>query len=283
MEHLPDNDLCIGYAGPVRHLLTIGKTCSYDPAEWPDYAAEFGLGREHIAELIRLASDAALHWGDSDSTGVWASMHAWRALGKLKAEASVAPLLAFLKTVEDDEAAENELPVVFGMIGPAAIPHIAGFLADRSNPTSPVATAMAGLKEIVERHPECRGECVGILTRTLERHADSDPSANGFAVSALIDMAAVEAIDAMREAFRRKSIDISIAGDEEDVEIALGLRECRCTPAPRYAILPAGWSPRRIADGFQRDIHASPRREKVGRNDSCPCGSGKKYKKCCLQ
>ncbi|MFB6240325.1 MAG: SEC-C metal-binding domain-containing protein, partial [Gemmatimonadota bacterium] len=23
------------------------------------------------------------------------------------------------------------------------------------------------------------------------------------------------------------------------------------------------------------------RREKVGRNEPCPCGSGKKYKKCC--
>jgi hypothetical protein len=22
--------------------------------------------------------------------------------------------------------------------------------------------------------------------------------------------------------------------------------------------------------------------QKIGRNDSCPCGSGKKYKKCCL-
>ena len=22
--------------------------------------------------------------------------------------------------------------------------------------------------------------------------------------------------------------------------------------------------------------------EKVGRNESCPCGSGKKYKKCCI-
>lgn len=22
---------------------------------------------------------------------------------------------------------------------------------------------------------------------------------------------------------------------------------------------------------------------KVGRNDSCPCGSGKKYKKCCIE
>jgi len=24
-------------------------------------------------------------------------------------------------------------------------------------------------------------------------------------------------------------------------------------------------------------------RQKIGRNDSCPCGSGKKYKKCCLE
>ncbi len=29
----------------------------------------------------------------------------------------------------------------------------------------------------------------------------------------------------------------------------------------------------------QPTIH---RGEKVGRNDPCPCGSGKKYKKCCL-
>lgn len=27
----------------------------------------------------------------------------------------------------------------------------------------------------------------------------------------------------------------------------------------------------------------SPRMEKVGRNDPCPCGSGKKYKRCCLE
>jgi tetratricopeptide (TPR) repeat protein len=27
---------------------------------------------------------------------------------------------------------------------------------------------------------------------------------------------------------------------------------------------------------------ASPRKEKIGRNDPCPCGSGRKYKKCCL-
>ncbi|MGF1581869.1 MAG: SEC-C metal-binding domain-containing protein [Gemmataceae bacterium] len=25
------------------------------------------------------------------------------------------------------------------------------------------------------------------------------------------------------------------------------------------------------------------RKQKVGRNDPCPCGSGKKYKSCCLR
>jgi len=29
-------------------------------------------------------------------------------------------------------------------------------------------------------------------------------------------------------------------------------------------------------------VQGSPRTAKVGRNDPCPCGSGKKYKKCCL-
>jgi uncharacterized protein YecA (UPF0149 family) len=31
--------------------------------------------------------------------------------------------------------------------------------------------------------------------------------------------------------------------------------------------------------GIEPYVRAAP---KVGRNDPCPCGSGKKYKKCCL-
>jgi hypothetical protein len=277
------SDLCGDYADPVRQLLIIGETRSYDPADWLDYTAEFGIGHEHIGALTRLACDAALHHADLDSSAIWAPMHAWRALGQLRAEAAVVPLLTLLKMLEENEAADQELPVVFGMIGPAAIPHIGEFLLDRSNPTSSVITAISGLTGIVVRHSECRGDGIGIVARMLEPHADTDRSISGFVVWALIDLHAVEAIDAIRDAFQRNSVDISIAGDEEDVEIALGLRERRATPAPRYASLPAGWSPWPGADRIPRDIHASPRREKIGRNDPCPCGSGKKYKKCCLQ
>jgi uncharacterized protein len=52
--------------------------------------------------------------------------------------------------------------------------------------------------------------------------------------------------------------------------------------APNVRALHAYWLERRVIPGpknaepFRRDI---PR---VGRNDPCPCGSGKKFKKCCL-
>jgi len=283
MNGLLADDPCATYAAPIRGLLSIGESRSYDSADWPDYLREFAIGHEHIGELIRLACDEALHRAFSDTREVWAPVHAWRALGQLRAAASVAPLLALLKTIEEDETAEAELPVVFGMIGPPAIPYCAGFLSDRANPLFSLTTAIDAIKEIAVQHPGCRAECVGILARTLEPSAHRDPSVNGFVVSALIDLGAVEAIDVMREAFRRKSVDISIAGDEEDVEIELGLRDRRATPAPRYVMLPSDWSSPRDADRNQRRIRISPRHEKLGRNDPCPCGSGRKYKKCCMQ
>ena len=282
-ETLRNTDFGTQYADPVGRLLTIGETGSYDPAKWPDYVVIFGLAHEHVAALACMVCDAALNRADMDSSEVWAPLHAWRALGQLGSEDAVAPLLDFLRTIENDEAVGQELPVVFGMIGPSAVPHIAAFLSDRSNPTTPVATAMAGLRQIVARHPECHDDCVGILARVLEPHAASDPSINGFAVWTLIDLAAVEAIDAVRDAFRRQAVDLSLVGDVEDVEIALGLRKRRTTRAPSYHIGPPGWLDQPEAGGPPHDTRVSPQGSKVGRNDPCPCGSGKKYKKCCLQ
>jgi len=37
-----------------------------------------------------------------------------------------------------------------------------------------------------------------------------------------------------------------------------------------------------VAGGGERgSVQRMVRGDKVGRNDPCPCGSGKKYKKCC--
>jgi hypothetical protein len=42
-----------------------------------------------------------------------------------------------------------------------------------------------------------------------------------------------------------------------------------------------GHTPNELFDSEQKHFKPLPKTEKVGRNELCPCGSGKKYKKCC--
>jgi hypothetical protein len=281
MENMSDHEIESGYADPVRRLLAIGSPSNPVRREWPDYAVEYGLGREHIDDLIRMSCDMALHESEQDDGLLWAPVHAWRTLGQLRAEAAVAPLLALVNALKDDDAAGEELPVVFGMIGPIAVQPLAELLADHSTPSSTALAAIDGVKEIGKRHPACRGECIDVLVRVLEPHEAESPWVNGFAVWALTHLAAVEAIEAIRAAYRRGAVDLSVNGDEEDTEIALGLRETRATPKPSYSILPEGWK-RPEAPPTRHVPTTAPKSAKIGRNDPCPCGSGKKYKKCCL-
>jgi hypothetical protein len=54
------------------------------------------------------------------------------------------------------------------------------------------------------------------------------------------------------------------------------LRDLGLTAGPAPGLPPGPLTPR--ASG---PAQAAPSPEKVGRNDPCPCGSGRKYKKCC--
>jgi tetratricopeptide (TPR) repeat protein len=101
---------------------------------------------------------------------------------------------------------------------------------------------------------------------------------------------------------------LKIAGDDNDWQVAadrlaeaLGGTErqeeldelLRANPAPPCA-LPSPVVPREVPGtttglgpdpDFAPDVNAKPRLTRartIGRNDPCPCGSGKKYKKCCL-
>jgi len=70
------------YAPPVDRLLTFGEEWS-KPDGRPDYLA-LGLGSEHIADLIRLATDEALEEVDEERVAAWAPIHARRTLGQCR-------------------------------------------------------------------------------------------------------------------------------------------------------------------------------------------------------
>jgi len=260
------------YVDPVNKLLNIGSCETIK--EWPDYLT-IGLGHEHIPELIRMVTDPKLIWADQNNLEVWAPVHAWRALAQLRAEEAIKPIIGLFNDLSDDDWASEELPKAVAMLGEKAIKPLREFLLDSSNKELARATAANCLEEIGSKNPSLKNDCISILVDYLDQSTIDAPTLNGLVIAYLMELKAVDSIDVIRKAFNNGNVDLTIAGDVEDVEILLGLRAERETPQPNY-LNPEFEELSSSFDSFKA------KKKKIGRNDPCPCGSGKKYKKCCL-
>lgn len=211
------------YTGNVAKLLTFGDCCQMDWDNWPDYPTEVGLQPEDIPELIRMAIDRTFDEMDSDRLEVWAPIHAWRALGQLKAEAAIVPLTTIFN--KDIDWIWEELPRVYSMIGPAAIPVLADLIRDPSQDDSARNTAVDCLKEIAITHPESRDACVAPLMQQLEAFEENDIALNTSLIANLIDLKATEAAPAIEKAFAAERVDEFMVGSWPSVQIDLGLKQ----------------------------------------------------------
>ncbi len=223
------------YLAPVDQLLTLGEARARQHP-WPDYLA-MGFTAEHVPELIRMAVDEELAEADSDSDEVWSGLHAWRTLGQLRAEDAIGPLVALVER-DDSDWVQNELPRVLGMIGPAALEPLRAALSRHSldEESWTAAAAADGIVEIAKRFPEAREAAVDALARQLRWWQRQDPELNGFLVSDLVELKAVEAAPLMEEVFAADAAEIGIRGDWEDVQVELGLLPARITPRPQYFV-----------------------------------------------
>lgn len=213
----------ITYSPPVSALLQLGEEHISLGQEWPDYAKLYGFTTEHIPDLIQMAIDQDLIWADSESQEVWAPVHAWRALGQLRAEAAIEPLLSIFNAMEDDDWLPENMPDVFALIGPAAIPPVQAFLANPENVFYRRWTAASILVKLGQVHPDARTDCIAALEQQLEQFSKNSPDLNGVLVASLMDLDAKASAPLMERAFVAKRVDSSIAGDWIDVQYGLGL------------------------------------------------------------
>lgn len=294
------------YHPPVRQLLTLGEVRF---EEKRDYVA-LGLSLNDVPALIRMAGDYQLHGGPQDSPVVWAPIHAWRALAQLRAAEAVAPLVELFPLADDwNDWVSDDLPKALARFGTMAIEPVSAFLADATRGDWARTAAAKTLDQIGEQHPESRLEVIGRLRAQLEQFATQSETLNAMLVAELWDLKAVEAMPAIERAYASGRVDESVNGDVEDVQIHFGLKTEREPPPKPNRLtelgnkLRAQWKATGIplpdADGsFPEPLTAEDRllepdaeppaistpyiaSPKVGRNDPCPCGSGKKYKKCC--
>mgnify|MGYP000038231312 CR=1 FL=1 len=209
-------------------LFTLGKA-QQGTHDWPDYL-QYGFDGSDEPALIDLIGDKSLHGAAGDSLEVWVPLHAWRTLGQLRSERAVIPLIELFEALVEDDWALHELPRVMGMIGSAAIEPLGRYIMQQDREEFARATAMAGLSEIAKQQPALRGKIIDHYRLYLQQADNSTPIINGLLVSYLLDIDGKELIDDVRDLFTRQCVDITCAGDIEDVEMALGLRLERSTP-----------------------------------------------------
>ncbi|MBL0707421.1 MAG: SEC-C domain-containing protein [Sulfurimonas sp.] len=147
-----------------------------------------------------------------------------------------------------------------------------------------------------------RAECVNLIEEMIKAkevepslvdkfivkvlNTNEDSIVNASVISICRDEKLTHHHELIKECFARKAVDIDYVGDLEDVEIYMGLRVERETKKETtemqnkfdslYDVI------NRAIDEETVSLPSVQNEPKLGRNDPCPCGSGKKYKKCCL-
>ena len=265
----------------VQAFAPLGEPMDNQP--WLDYA-QYGITTADASTLVELVADESFFESEGDDS--WIPLHAWRALKALMPH-GLPELLGILDLLVEDDWALEEIPTVIAAAKADAIEPLFASVMDADNDELVCMCSVDCLAEIVKQQPELRSLVLDKLVIALELLPQHDTSLADIVVAALLNMKGVEAIEVIRQAYHENRVDWSICGDLEDVELDLGLRTERDTPRPRYNHLPdtvmSSDSQANDWDDAEAVVQQVIRLEpKIGRNDPCPCGSGKKYKKCCL-
>jgi hypothetical protein len=177
-------------------------------------------GQAAVRPLIEMATDEELHNAESERPEVWAPLHAIQLLGELGATEAIAPLLPFFDRVNDDYLAQT-LPDAFGGIGAPAVVALRALLFDRSKDVWARIRVAESLGKIGQRHPETRSEVVSTLVARLDpvqSRVPADELLNGFVISELLDLKAVEAAPAICQAFDEDRVDTSVVDLDHALE-----------------------------------------------------------------
>jgi hypothetical protein len=259
----------------LKILAVLGEPTDNRP--WRDYSA-YGLTAADAPTLVELVADNS--FVESEGADYWVPLHSWRALLHLM-PAGLPELIGIFDVVAEDDWAHDEIPLVVAAAGEAALDPLLDYVLDKRNDEFAIPLALQCLVEIGNRHRKLRKPVIERLVYGLKHTAVRDYGLRGLIVAELVSLRAVEAMPAIRAAFAEDQVDWTVSGDLEDVELGMGLRTKRDTPRPSYKAVQEDAADEDDDNEplVEQVIRAEP---KIGRNEPCPCGSGKKYKKCCM-
>ncbi len=159
-------------------------------------------------------------------------------------------------------------------------------------------------EQIALHHPERFNEIINwfgdIIKFFLKSSTDDnviDSDLIGLLICNVIDLKGDELLPLIKQLFEKGIVSKGICGTWIDVKNAIALhdnfdnRNDILSIFDRYKNITSTWagyneennySNMDFSDTFDSPLKPIIAERKIGRNEKCPCGSGKKYKKCCL-
>jgi hypothetical protein len=215
-------------------------------------------------EILAMGDAAVPALIDALSIDDWACVHAARLLIDLRATNAVQPLLDAMAKDDPEGILRNDVVVHLGKLGAPVVEPALAMLGEADEDDE------EGLCDILV---ESGVKDERIFAALRDRFSED----TGFWPSLLAqygDPRALPLVDKALSAFEPDFSSLVSRIDLNDVVDAFERLGGVLTPDRKATI--DGW--RAAWESRQRPA----RRAKVGRNDPCPCGSGKKYKKCCI-
>jgi len=281
-------DLELNYSKKIEALFELKNENSVK-----EYIAKNNFSDKDIEELIEFATD-------TNFDSYMAVSYAVYALAHLKAVQSIYPLLEHIDSVDGLCNFHYETIIEFLKIfGKESIETIENYIFDNAN-SKDLISIFEAFEYMVQNDPSALNRIEEVMVRYLKNDITNKASL-AFAIYELVELTREKHIDLIRQTYKTKEVDPGVCGDIEDIEIELGLRDKRETVGVKSEIQEifekydignvedfkklleaqsTGDEPTEAETFF--GISKEKKKPKVGRNDPCPCGSGKKYKKCCF-
>lgn len=250
------------------------------------------------ALLEMLAEGPEDVWADEDQDpGLYRDIHAGHLLLAFGEQAALPVLGQVFRDEKRDYLLEwlRHIPVVYGA---AAVPMLLDLLSDEGAYYYPRAAAAEMLGYIVQDHPEQHERVVAAM-RALLPPLDTDGNLSPdleydeiwtWIATTLSDLGDEKSIPHVQALYRADMIDEEAIGGEQDY---LNHFHRPVRKPPPFDILKvyerlhreSVQAAKRRASKAKREQIVRPAKTrsqpKIGRNDPCPCGSGRKYKHCC--
>ncbi len=282
------------YDGKVAKLLSLGKDKLMRVDRY-SYVEKFGFTQDDVEQLLMLAKDRDIYQHDysdmSEDEGLefYGVVHAWHVLSELEAPEAKEIFIDMLEDGGYEGETDDWILTDFRRLIKPFRKDMYEYFAECSQLKGyGVWTRLEYISTIGDmlKAKEVEPQKVDELIVKILSSSDN-AIVNAGVISLCMDEKLIKHHAVIKQCFERRAVDIDHIGDLEDVEIDMGLREHRETEREltemrkRFQVLgDKMWD--FLDDDEKATLPFARAQPKVGRNDPCPCGSGKKYKKCCM-